>query len=409
MKKILFNRIHFLLLSCLALVVLQLSSCKDEDMDVPVITAVRNYDVAPNDTLVDVLVPGQFVVLEGAHLQEAMMISFNGIPATFNKALFADNYAVVRVPDVIPFPLVAEEDMNTIKYVTPAGETTFNFNIVAGAPMVAGVFNENPVEGETVVIGGTNLFLIEEVDFGGAIITEFETSIDGTTLAFTMPASSTSGPVSITTASGTSETAFNVNDLTTGMLCNFDDIGWLSWGTGTSDNDPDFPGSHGRYPILDTGILGAGDWAWWNGGRSINIGDQTPQWVPVAELDQPVANYALKFEMNISGEWNGVSLLILKDGSWNYLIRYEPWKISETKTTNVSTGGKWLTVTIPLTEFRNKKDGDDGTGDSATSLTQLLGSSGAGGINFFTINAGSAPTPIGLRVAIDNIRVVKIK
>lgn len=408
MKKILFNRIHFLLLSCLALVVLQLSSCKDEDMDVPVITAVRNYDVAPNDTLVDVLVPGQFVVLEGAHLQEAIMISFNGIPATFNKALFADNYAVVRVPDVIPFPLVAEEDMNKIKYVTPAGETTFNFNIVAGAPMVAGVFNENPVEGETVVIGGTNLFLIEEVDFGGAIITEFETSIDGTTLAFTMPASSTSGPVSITTASGTSETAFNVNDLTTGIICNFDGIGSLAWGTGTSNSDPAFPGNHGWYPILDTGILGPGNWSWWDWQRSINI-EQPQQWVPVAELNQPVANYALKFEMNISGEWNGVSMLILKDYSWDYLVRFEPWKTSETKTTNVTTGGRWLTVTIPLTEFRNKKDGNDGTGDSATSLTQLLGSSGAGGINFFTINAGSAPTPIGLRVAIDNIRVVKIK
>jgi hypothetical protein len=224
-----------------------------------------------------------------------------------------------------------------------------------------------------------------------------------------MPASSESGPLSITTASGTAETSFNVNDLITGMVCNFDGIGSLSWGTGTSNSDPAFPGNHGWYPILDTGILGPGDWAWWNGGRSINTGDPQ-QWVPVEELDQPMANYALKFEINIEGEWNGVSLLILKDGSWTYLVRYEPWKTSETKTTNVSTGGKWQTVTIPLTEFRTKTDDKgDGTGDSASSLTQLLGESGAGGINFFTINAGSAPTPIGFRAAIDNIRVVKIK
>ena len=408
MKKILFNRIRFLAYSCLALIVLQLSSCKDEDIDTPVITAVRNYAPAPNDTLVNLLVPGQFVVLEGANLQEAVMITFAGIPATFNKALFADNYAVVRVPDVIPFPLVAEEDMNKIRYVTPGGETTFNFDIVAGAPMISGIFNENPVEGEIAMIAGTNLFLIEEVRFGGAIITDFEASIDGTAVFFTMPASAASGPVSITTASGTAETTFNVNDLTTGVICNFDGIGSLAWGTGTSNSDPAFPGNHGWYPILDTGILGSGNWSWWDWQRSINI-EQPQQWVPVAELNQPLANYALKFEMNISGEWNGVSMLILKDYNWDYLIRYEPWKTSATKTTNISTGGKWRTVTIPLTEFRNKKDGNDGTGDSATSLTQLLGSSGAGGINFFTINAGSAPTPVGFRAAIDNIRVVKIK
>jgi hypothetical protein len=409
MKKIVFNRIHFLLLSCLALVVLQLSSCKDEDMDAPVITAVRNYAPAPNDTLVDVLVPGQFLVLEGAYLQEAVMITFAGIPATFNKALFADNYAVVRVPDVIPFPLVAEEDMNKIKYVTAAGETTFNFDIVAGTPMIAGVSNENPVEGETVMIGGTNLFLIEEVNFGGAIITDYMASDDGTVVGFIMPASSESGPASITTASGTGETVFNVNDLTTGMICNFDDIGSLAWGTGTSNSDPAFPGNHGWYPILDTGILGAGDGSWWNGGRSINV-EEPQQWVSVAELDQPVANYALKFELNISGEWNGVSLFIVKDYNWDYLARFEPWEISETKTANISTGGKWQTVTIPLTEFRGKDENEvDGKGNSASSLTQLLGESGAGGINFFTINAGSAPTPIGFRAAIDNIRVVKIK
>ncbi len=408
MKKILFNRIHFLALSCLVLVVLQLSSCKDEDHDGPVITSVRNYAAAPNDTLVKTLVPGQFVVLEGANLQEAVMITFDGIPATFNKALFSDNYAVVRVPDVIPFSLVADEDMNKIRYITPAGETTFNFDIVAGPPMIAGISNENPIEGETVIIGGTNLFLIEEVNFGGTIITDFVTSIDGTRLTFTMPASSTSGHLSINTASGISETLFNVNDLTTGMICNFDDIGSLNWGTGTSNSDPDFPGNHGWYPILNTGILSSGDWAWWGWQRSINI-EQKPQWVPVAELGQPVANYALKFEMNISGDWNGVSMLILKDYNWDYLVRFEPWKISETKTVNSTTDGKWQTITIPLTEFRTKKDGKDGTGDSATSLTQLLGSSGAGGINFFTINGGSAPTPTGFRAAIDNIRVVKIK
>jgi hypothetical protein len=346
------------------------------------------------------------VVIEGDNLQEAVMITFDGVPATINKALFSNHSAVVTVPAVIPFPTIAEEDMNKIKYVTTGGETTYTFDIVAGSPVISGISNENPLEGEDVIIAGSNLFLIEEVSFSGVIISDYKASIDGTSISFKMPASSTSGPLSITTASGTVETKFNVNDLTTGVIINFDGIGKLSWGCGTSNSDPDFAGNHGNYAILNTGNIAAGDGTWWGWERCINT--ESAQWVPVEELSEPLENYALKFEMNISGNWNGVSLLILKDYGWNYLARLEPWQISETKTTNITTGGKWITVTVPFTEFRNKKNNVDGTGDPATDLKQIVGESGAGGINFFTVTRGNV-APIGFRAAFDNIRVVKIK
>jgi hypothetical protein len=283
----------------------------------------------------------------------------------------------------------------------------FPFSVVPGPPSISSIPNENPVEGELVTIHGTNLFLTSELIFGGTEITEFTEADDGTSISFEMPNSTTSGPLSITTESGSIFTFFEVNNYATDVLCNFDDIGSLSWGTGTSNNDPDFPDNHGYYPILDTGILNSGDFSWWNGGRSINV-DGAYQWVPETDLGLEVNQFALKFEMNVPGDWNGASIFILKDYNWGYVARYEPWKISETGMANFTTDGEWITVTIPLSEFRTKADEKDGTGDSASNLTELLGPTGSGGINFFTVNDGEGPTATGFRGAIDNIRVVKI-
>ena len=410
MKKLVNNRIKHLLFLIMTLIITMLTSCNNDDDSngAPVITEVRNYAAAPNDTLVNKLVPGQWIVLKGSNLKNAVKIAFNGVSVDFNGGLFSDTYAVVQVPSVIPFPSVPENQLNTIEVVNESGSATFDIDIVAGPPALIGISNEIPVEGEVVTVFGSNLFLIDEFSFGGVAVTDYTVKNDGTSISFIVPSITTSGPLKITTASGEILTTFNVNDLTTGMICNFDTIGSMAWGTSTSNNDPDFPGNHGWYPILNSGVLTAGNSSWWEGGRGINI-EQAQQWIQTADLGLGVDQFALKFEINIPGTWNGGSIFIVKDYNWTYLARYEPWKISSTQTANVTTDGKWVTVTIPLTEFRTKKDGKDGTGDQAASLTQLVGNSGKGGINFFIINDASVPTATGFRGAIDNIRVFKIK
>ena len=408
MKKLLNNRISHLLFLGMMMMITMLTSCNNDDDSngAPVITEIRNYAAAPNDTLVSKLVPGQWVVLKGSNLKNAVKIAFNGVAAQFDAGLFSDTYAVVQIPYVIPFPSVPENQLNTIEVATTGGSTIFNIDIVAGPPALAGISNENPVENDSVTVYGTNLFLVKELSFGGVGITDYIGKDDGTAISFVMPNSTTSGPLKITTASGEILTTFNVNDLTTGMLCNFDTIGSMAWGTSTSNNDPDFPGNHGWYPILNTGVLGAGNGAWWEGGRSINI-ENGSEWVSTADLELDIDQFVLKFELNVPGDWKDTSIFILRDYNWDYIARFEPWKLSETKTTTFTTAGKWVTITIPLTEFRTKKDGKDGTGNSAVSLSELFGTKKKT-INFFTMNNGDKPTT-GLRAGIDNIRVVKIK
>jgi hypothetical protein len=404
MKKIIENRILQL---CCILVTLLLVACQDDDMNAPVITGVRNYAPSPDDSVLQSFQPGQWVVLTGHNLSGATKIVINGVPTAFNNSLFSDTYAVVQVPAVIPFPIIPAEKQNTIEYVTKEGSIIFPFSVMAPAPTVTYISNENALAGDVVRIWGTNLFLLTKLTFAGTEISEYTSSPDGTYVTFIVPELNGSGPVVVENKTGGYSTVFNVNDATSGALCNFDDVNTMSWGTGTDNSSDTFSGNRGYYANLKNDALPSGSFDWWSWQRSINTNGV--QWVPVDSLSVPLDEYAVKFEINVPEKWNGTSLFIVKDYDWRYVARFEPWNLGNGKSTAISTGGYWQTVTIPFFAFRAKADGKDGTGVSAASLTDLLGASASGSINFYTINDSSAPSATGVNIAIDNIRVVKIK
>ena len=403
MKKNISNLFHSLPLLCLGILLISLPACRKEISNGPVITGVRNYAPAPGDSLIKSLIPGQWVVLLGHNLKGATQVYFNGVLTSYNSALFSDTSSAVQVPSVIPFPTVAADQLNTIRYVTPNGSTTFTFNITAPAPTITSVSNENANAGDSVRLYGLNFFFIKSITFAGSSVSKWKESDDGTSVGFIVPALTQSGPVTITTQSGTASTVFNVNDVVTGALCNFDNVNSYSWGaSGTSNSSSTYPGNRGYYAFLTDPILNANEWSWWNGGRSINTNGV--QWVPVDSLNVPVGNYAFKFEVNVPAAWNGGSIYVVKDYSTKYVGRYEPWKDANNNTFSYSTTG-WQTVTIPLSMFLT----NNGTGVAATSLTDLLGNSGSGGVNIWLINNSPAATSTGFTAAFDNFRVVKIK
>jgi hypothetical protein len=403
MKKILYKSVHYLLLMLMAVVFISLPSCKKETSNSPVITGVRNYALSPGDSILNSLIPGQWVVLLGHNLKGATQIYFNGVVTSFNSALFSDTSAAVQVPSVIPFPSVAADQLNTIRYVTPNGSTTFTFNITAPAPTITSVSNENANAGDSVRVYGVNFFFIKSITFAGSAVSSWKESNDGTSVGFIVPALTKSAPLVITTQSGTASTVYNVNDVTTGALCNFDDVNTYSWGaTGTSNSSSQYPGNRGYYAILNDGVLNANEWSWWNGGRGINTNGV--QWVPVDSLNASISSYAFKFEISVPAAWNGGSIFVVKDYNTQYVGRYEPWKDANGNTFSFSTTG-WQTVTIPLSMFLT----NNGTGTAASSLKDLLGSSGSGSVNIWLINNSSSATATGFNAAFDNIRVVKIK
>lgn len=393
-----------LLLALLATVEIMQSGCKKDatssSKGTPVITAIRNYVAHPGDSLLSSVGTGQWIVISGKNLKGALAINFDGVKGSFNDAWFSDTSAIALIPAVIAFPTVPSDKLNTIQYITNHGQTTFSFPIVAPAPTISGVSNEDANPGDSVRINGLSFFFVKSVVYGGINITSFKSSNDGTSISLAVPAgvTQTGGIVSVETKSGKAATIYSVHNFVNGVLNNYDNINNFSWGSNTSNSTATYPGNTGYYGIMNASNVPAGDWSWWNGGRSINI--NSAQWVPQANLKDTLSHYAVKFEISATKPWTNGSIQILKDYG-SYAALYRPWKTASGATAAFTTKG-WQTVTIPFTGFVDNK------GFPATSLTDFLGSTGAGGIEFQFINDGSS-TVQNFEAAIDNIRVVRIK
>lgn len=497
MKKILSYHIYILLLLCIVAGIVILPSCQKENTDPPSISYVRNYAASPNDTILNSVSAGQWVVLIGKNLSGVTRALFGTTPATINNTLFSDTSIVIQIPD-IPFPLIPRNEVNaitvvndngtaiynisitgtpiisyvstydaepkdsvvsvlfpaqkinltgynlnnvtsisfqgvnidlssivytdtsvimqvpadlsggdiahanSITYTTSTGSVTFPIKIV-GPPLITYVSCENPSEGSTVYLKGYNFISVQSLTFAKTDISSF-TLIGDSIIGFTVPTLSQSGPVVVTTPAGTNTTIFNVNDFSTGMLCNFDDIspiGWGGWGADVKNSDTDFPGNHRKYASLHNDIIPPWDWQAWAGGRIIIL--DAVKWLPAANANDPLDSWAVKFELNVPQGWNGNSLFVSSEHN-DYKITWEPWKKANGQTFAFTTNG-WQTITLPFSLFMKNWGGTTPPAD----LTDLLGSTESNGFAIQTMNIASANSATGLNAAVDNIRIIKIK
>jgi hypothetical protein len=408
MKKILYNVNSYLLLALLAIVAVVQPGCKKDQVystATPVITSVRNYVASPGDSLLTKVGPAQWVVVRGQNLKGALQIYFDNTKASFNDAWFSDTTAIVLIPSVIAFPTVPSSQLNTIRYVTTHGETTFSFSIVAPAPTISGISNEAASPGDSVTISGFNFFFIKSIVYAGKAVTGFTGSNDGTAIRMAVPAGVTTGPVTVTTNTGSATTVYNVHDFVTGVTCNFDAINTYPWGSNTSNSATAYPGNTGYYDIVGATNLPAGGTDWYNSPHSINLSGV--QWVPTANVATgSLDNYAVKFEMSVTAAtpWSAGTLYILANYNFSNMAAYSPWLNSNGTTTAFTTKG-WQTVTIPLSSFMVN---NGATGTPPASISALVGSSGNNGLEFMFMNYGKTKVT-SFAAAIDNIRVVKIK
>ncbi|MCU7552118.1 glycan-binding surface protein [Chitinophagaceae bacterium LB-8] len=506
MKKILNHRLY---LSLFIMIVALLSACKKTVEMPPVISEIRSYEASPNDTVLNSLeADGQWVVISGQNLQNAVQIKFNGVTASFNGTLFSQNSAVVQIPTIM-FSSIDTTKLYTIEYTTTGGSTTFAFKLGPGAPIITaisdvfanpgdsvflygtdlvlveslsyagtsitsfksnfdgtslgflmpaqqptdhvllttkggsvdfkivatptitGVSNENAAAGDSVYVYGTYLKGIQSFSFSGADITSFQSSADGSSVGFKMPSLSTSAPVSITTQFGTATTVYNVNTRSsnTGVLANIEWGNYFGWnwdGAGPSlavnnaannggwipvktDFDGVLGSNSSMFVFMDKASMKAGDGnsGGWGNPYQFYMGEN--QWMPAANLSDPVGNWAIKFEISVARPWNGATLNLVSGFASNYIARYEPWQISASGTAAYSTKG-WQTVTIPLSSFRAADPTlGEGKGASVSSLANLIGSTGKTSLMIYLHNYGTAATKTGFYGAFDNVRVVKIK
>ncbi|MFI5188199.1 MAG: glycan-binding surface protein [Chitinophagales bacterium] len=398
------NKLNFLLFFFIISLIGIMNGCKkNNNENPPVIEKLRAISPTPNDSTLTMAGPGQTVVIQGRNLATTKEIFFNGYPAPFNSALFSDQNVTVAIPADMPFASLDQSKLNTIRIVTAFGETIFNFPIVPPPPVISSMTNEMAVAGDNVTLYGNNFFFIDKVIFPGnvEVNSDIITNDAGTSLNLTVPSGITQGgPIQVVNRYGTGTSFLLFNDVTTGVLCNFDNVNTLNnWASATITNDPtDFPGNNNNYARLTYANIPAGDWTWWCCGRSLNDETALP-WVPAANLSDPSANWALKFEVNTKVPWKNGSIILDKDYSWNYVGKFAPWNTGSDYNSN-----GWKTIVIPLSEFKNS----NGTGSAASSLTALLGSNGTGGFNLYFINDDTKPV-VSFDAAFDNFRVARIK
>lgn len=141
---------HRFYLPLFILIVALLSACKKDVEAPPVISEVRSYVADPNDTALQSLAAdGQWVVITGQNLKNAIQINFDGVSASFNGALFAQNSAVVQIPSIM-FSTIDTTKLYTIDYTTTAGSTTFSFKLGPKAPTITAVSNVFANPGDSV-------------------------------------------------------------------------------------------------------------------------------------------------------------------------------------------------------------------------------------------------------------------
>ena len=117
MKKILSYNIHSFLLLCIVASAILLPACKKDKTETnpPSITHLRNYAASPNDTILQTVSAGQWVVVVGRNLSRVSQVYFSQIPATINSTFFSDTCIVIQIPD-IPFQLVPKDKVNVIDF-----------------------------------------------------------------------------------------------------------------------------------------------------------------------------------------------------------------------------------------------------------------------------------------------------
>lgn len=411
--------------------------------------------------LVESASPQSTLCLVGENLRSVYELYFNDQKAVLNTSYITDNTLIVDVPKSVP-----KEVTNKIYMVTQSGETVdYDFSVEIPAPDISGMSCEYAAVGDRVTLSGDYFVNYEETplevyftDASGNLIPAEINSIaeDYTSVDVTIPEGAAEGPIAMTSTYGSSSSVFHYLD-SRGIMFDFDGKTGLSNHGWRKREFSDVDGISGMYLILGDGTTELDENGGWKDdpyefdywpGNWTNPLTYNGDGIRLFDLDgvdmKKPENMALKFEMLIpsSNQWKSGAMQLIfspvdyvayfdnetkskdidgKDvfGCNNKFFRdagffkdddyfkdkeplpralYRPW----TTTGSYDTGGKWITVTIPIaSSFVYDFDG--------SGLTFNLKEKDFAGLTIFVTGGGvkgEVCTPI---FHIDNIRLVPNK
>lgn len=383
------------------------TSCNDkEEVGEPQIHYIRVTEPTKSDSL---LVEGRLanlIAIVGDNLGGTREIWFNDQQATLNPAYITNKSILVSIPNRSPI-----EVTNTMKLVFKDGRVlNHDFGVAIPAPEVNAMSNEYAMEGSTAIIEGNYYFNPISVTFTGGAVAEV-VSVNQTEMEVIVPEGALSGPITVTSNFGTTESGFHYRDQRN-LLLNYDDLtADGSWRPGVIGSED---GIDGNYLKLGSSELtyNANEriedpytsqfWGW------TRWGAENPRQLFEGFPDDKV----LKFEARVV-DWYGSNLQIAwgpystanNSEAWGNLNGrglWHPWKEDDK---NFSTNGEWITVTLPLTEmvYRHEQTG----GENLWIPDMKFDKDVAGTLTFWVIATPDAEaSPV--EIHIDNVRIVEM-
>ena len=355
---------------------------------VPTVNYVRYAD---RDVLIEQAFMGEVVCFVGENLCSVRELFFNDQKAVLNTSFITENTLVAAVPGNLP-----KVKTDKVYMITKGQDTvSVDFKVMMPAPQIKSMSCEFQQPGTDVTVYG-NYFAepmtITFEDGNGPAVTSFK-SISMTEVTFTIPADAEPGKIKIETESGLARSPFSYHDFCGGLITDFDggtDVvpqGWNFSGTYSSEG-----GISGNYVELKSANPMSPDGAWnedfkidfwcgtWDGNPMDNMSGPG---VPICNIIDFTnwQNMALKFELFIpsSNPWMAGAMQLIfcssdkaANDSWqnNTFVHtsatdggldlcrglYRPWEA----TGSFDTGDKWITVTVPFSEFTYNADGTSG-------------------------------------------------
>jgi hypothetical protein len=441
-----------LLLTALSMTIgFSLQSCKKDQPNefeltggTPTVYYIRPASIGASDSLLVQAYPQANICLVGSNLTSIQQMYFNDKKAILNTSFITDRTLIVQIPSAIP-DVVSDK----IYMITKSHDTlTYDFHVVIPAPVVSQMSCEHAAPGTVATLYG-NYFIDDPnvpltITFPDGQTAEIKSINESrSTVSFIVPDCTTEGVITVKSVYGTTKSSFHYLD-TRGLLFDFDTphdatgavLGNHGWHAQVIETDE--TALSGNFLRLgDPAVTLNEDGAWDDGHFSFEYWPgswDTPQNITTGDgvlltnlCDfSDYNNMSYKFEMLIpkANPWMSGAMQIIVGGVDKITLSgnpidgyatvaganntyfnndvlprgiYRPWEA----TGSFDTADEWITVTLPISEFKY--------GFSGGAATGVLTSSDFTSFTMFVVSGGIKGTECNPVIKIDNIRAVPNK
>lgn len=378
------------------------TSCNEDDDQGgdPKVKFIRVTDPNQADSLIEKASMGSLIAIIGENLGSVKEIWFNDQKALVTPTYVTESSILVNIPGLPP------KDINNKMTMKLRDGRSFEFDFVVSipAPVLSGIKCEYVPDGEIVELMG-DFFFDPKVYFTGDVeaeVVEFTQKL----IKVKVPEGAQVGPIEVKTSFGKIKSGFRFRD-DAGVLLNMDDklgAGW-HWHPEHIQSDP--AGVSGKYYKFYDNDLDNDEWN--DGAMEADLWGKSAGRPEGPLWEGGITGKALRFEANVIEEWAGGYMQFIfapwdnenNDAhTMNDFVKglWKPWDGAPDG--KFKTEG-WITVTIPLEEFKYDHNANDLS-------KQLLYPNNCGSLSIFI--RGKVSVDVNpIHILIDNVRVVDLQ